>query len=130
MTERDRPISDAELDRLIAKTRAAEPAPRPDFLLALTEQAVEAMAPPRRSGGRAGTAPGRPGWGARFAALADRLAPVLWPAGLAVPVVAGLWLGGWADSQGFLGAGSDMASNLALELGYRLPEVSALVGGY
>lgn len=123
MTERDRPISDAELDRLIAETRAAEPAPRPDFLLALTEQAVEAMAPPRRSGGR-------PGWGARFAALADRLAPVLWPAGLAVPVVAGLWLGGWADSQGFLGAGSDMASNLALELGYRLPEVSALVGGY
>ena len=64
MTERDRPISDAELDRLIAEARAAEPAPRPDFLLALTEQAVEAMAPPRRTGGRAGAAPARPGWGA------------------------------------------------------------------
>ncbi|MBL9059321.1 MAG: hypothetical protein JNK88_04770, partial [Mangrovicoccus sp.] len=61
MTERDRPISDAALDRLIAQTRAAEPAPRPDFLLALTEQAVEAMDAPRAAGQRAAAVPARPG---------------------------------------------------------------------
>ena len=55
---------------------------------------------------------------------------MLWPAGMAVPVIAGLWLGVWADSQGYLEAGNEAASDLVLELGYRLPEVSALVGGY
>ncbi len=130
MTERDRSISDAALDRLIAETRAAEPAPRPDFLRALTEQAVEAMPPSRAPGRPAAGVPARAGWRARLADLADRLAPVLWPAGMAVPVLAGLWLGAWADSQGYLEAGTDVASNLALELGYHLPEVSGLVGGY
>lgn len=122
-------MSEAALDRLIAETRAAEAPVSPEFLRALTEQAVEVLvtcdaqrlSPP---------VPERRGWRTRLAGLADRMAPVLWPAGLAVPVLAGIWLGGWADSQGYLGAGSVAVSNLALDLGYRLPEVSALVGGY
>ena len=129
MTERNRPISDAALDRLIAGTRAAEAPVPPDFLRTLTEQAIEVMVT-REAAQLTPAVPVRPGWRARVAALADRMAPLLWPAGLAVPVLAGIWLGGWADSQGYLGAGSVAVSNLALDLGYRLPEVSALVGGY
>jgi hypothetical protein len=129
MTERNRPISDAALDRLITGTRTAKAQVPPDFLRALTEQAIEVMVT-REAARLTPPVPVRPGWRARLAALADRMAPLLWPAGLAVPVLAGIWLGGWADSQGYLGAGSVAVSNLALDLGYRLPEVSALVGGY
>lgn len=117
------------LDSLFAAARAAEPEPRPEFLLSLAEQAAEVTA--ARAAGRIAPERGRSdGTWSRLRRAADRFAPLLWPTGMAVPVLCGLWLGAWADAQGYFDGSALAASDLAMGLAYRLPEVSTLVGGY
>ncbi|MCA8879225.1 MAG: hypothetical protein KDA73_04535 [Rhodobacteraceae bacterium] len=133
MTERDQPLTDPMLDELLAAARTDRSQPDVAFLSVLTDQAIAAMPADRAVASASATRRSdrhRSGWGGLLRRAEAIAGPLLWPTGLVVPVLCGLWLGAWADARGYLDGGALAGSDLALGLSYHLPEMAALVGGY
>ncbi|MCA8884241.1 MAG: hypothetical protein KDA50_10940 [Rhodobacteraceae bacterium] len=127
MTDRRKDLDDAALERLFSAARGS--APPPDaFMARLVGDALgelEAQQGARLSASRR-TPARQPLW----ARLGDWILRGAVPTGLAASAVAGLWLGGWAETAGYFSEASVAASPLAQELSYRFPELAGLLGGY
>lgn len=117
------------LEQLFAEARATPADPTPDFMNRLMADAL-AVQP---QGDAVNPLRERPAKG-----LLDRVAEVaarrwealVWPAGLAATALSGVWLGGWADLNGFVSGSGFAGSDLALSLASGLPQAAGLIGGY
>lgn len=128
MTDRKQELDDAALDGFFAAARGETPEPTPEFTARLLDHAFEEMAlqQARSLTSTRSASPAMSVW----ERLSGWLSRGALPAGLAASAAVGVWLGGWAESSGYL-AGTGMAdSGLALELTYRFPEIAGLLGGY
>lgn len=127
MTDRKEPLSDAALDDLFSAARSDNDAPVSDLFL---ERALEGAFAELETRHVAALTPGpvaQPGLLDRVAVWLGR---AIVPVGLTASAVMGVWLGGWAENTGYLTGDGVVASSVASELTYRIPEIAALWGGY
>lgn len=133
MTNEAERKQDAMLAQILAEARRERPVARPEFLERIVADAVAEQARFSAASRRSPTQPAFTFAGLRArlgAVLAQRWEALAWPAGLAVATLAGFWLGGWADLNGFVGGSGFGTSELAMSLVHTLPDAAGLIGGF
>jgi hypothetical protein len=123
--------AEAMLTVLFSEARATRPGPNAALLERIAADALAAqphaaaVSGPQRAAGSVQGRLLRVGQAAlaRWEALA-------WPAGVAATVLAGVWLGGWADVNGFVSGAGFAQSGLALTLAQGVPGAAGWIGGY
>lgn len=121
--------ADSMLEQLFAEARATPADPRPEFLERIMADAA-AMQPQADVVEPVRDRPAKNLLLRVGAAAARRWEALVWPVGLAATALSGVWLGGWADLNGFVSGSGFAGSDLAMSLAYGFPQAAGLIGGY